>query len=84
MVNVISKSQMSELLFTLTGIPYFQINTSESQRAQVKENDVVGVESIKNMVLLPINPTKPVVGSLKYVPLGVWEGEGQEVIIQIT
>lgn len=67
-------------MFTLTGIPYFQVSDKMDLIKKIaKEGDVIDLNQMYNMTLQPMRTDKKVEGTLKFTPLGVWEGTGQQV-----
>ena len=44
-----------------------------------KENDIIDLDQISNLTMQPKRTDRKVEGTLKFSPIGVWEGSGQQV-----
>ena len=49
-----------------------------------KENDILDLNMVYNMTLQPMRTDEKVEGTLKFSPIGVWEGTGQQVEVMIS
>jgi len=73
------------LLYTITGIPYFQMSDKlDLVKLIAKEGDIVDLDMVINMTLEPMRTDKKVEGTLKFTPVGVWEGTGQQVEVEFS
>lgn len=73
------------MLYTLTGVPYFQVaDKMDYIKVVARENDIIDLVMAKNVTMEPLRTDEKVEGTLKFSPIGVWEGSGQEVEVQIS
>ena len=85
MVRVANQNGWSNLLYTLTGVPYFQVaDKMDYIKVIARENDIIDLVMAKNVTMEPLRTDEKVEGTLKFSPIGVWEGSGQEVEVQIS